>query len=286
MEVSGEIPLEVPQNLHLPNYLPTTTETLREINSLLSSRDEVVNRIDEQIKSIKSAVDKFIEFVVVENLFRDMSDIKQTLEKHRHTVHDLLKVKSEAEMWKGAYQASRSRVLQNMHGEENLSLQNLEHYQQSEEPTFAQMVSKEYDNSTALEAHRNDFDNYIKANEPYQFIKNVCFIIDHPEDPLPDEVEDEEISVAGGKISLKDPISLNYFQEPMKSRRCNHVYEREHILQALLSEYSGNQCPVSGCSSRMNVQDLIPDELMTIRVKVYQANYANNSNGNSDIRRL
>lgn len=261
----------MPANLDVPRYLPVTTESLRRINEFLVSKDELTNKLEDQIKGIRSDVDRFIEFVVNENLFDDLTGMKRVLETHRESVYEVLKQKADAEVWKSAFISSRARIHSNMHGEEILNLQNIGQYQQSEELGFYELIKKEYDQSKDMDAQTNQFEAYLKNQDLYQFIKNISFILDHPEDPLPDEVEDEEISVAGGKISLKDPISLNYFVEPMKSRRCNHVYEKEHILVALAQEGSGNQCPVSGCSNRMSSRDLVPDEMMTIRVKVYQA---------------
>lgn len=281
-----DLPPEIPPSLELPNYLPTTTENLREINNLLSFKDDLTAKLDEQIKSIKSDVNRFIEFIVTENLFNDLSELKQIFDNHGKAVYELLRSKQEADMWRSAFQASRARIHNNMHGEDVLSLQNISHYRESQELTFAQGIDKEFENSKTIEQQRNDLQAYVTSNESYKFINNISFILTHPEDPLPDEVEDEEISVAGGKISLKDPISLNYFEHPMKSRRCNHVYEKQHVLQALLDNTIGHQCPVSGCSSRMNANDLIPDELMTLRVKVYLATMSNNISHNDNIDRL
>lgn len=95
-------------------------------------------------------------------------------------------------------------------------------------------------------------------------MKQVLFLFKNPEDAIPDETEDDELNVSGGKISLKDPLTLNYFVKPVKSKRCNHVYEELSILLHLNTQ---RVCPISGCSAVLTRNDLILDKLMLIRIR-------------------
>lgn len=108
--------------------------------------------------------------------------------------------------------------------------------------------------------------NVYELNEYYKYLKNIIFIIEHPEDPIPDEQDDDEINVFGGKISLKDPISLSFFTNPVYSINCKHTFEKNNILKYL---ESSKKCPINGCNAFLNTTDLKSDILMKIRTKVF-----------------
>lgn len=75
-----------------------------------------------------------------------------------------------------------------------------------------------------------------------------------------DEVEEEtdEIAVYGGasKAEYKCPLTLRIMQNPMKSKVCQHAYEREAILDFLGN--SLKECP-AGCRTKLSKKDLYED---------------------------
>ncbi|GEQ72494.1 hypothetical protein JCM33374_g6181 [Metschnikowia sp. JCM 33374] len=87
-----------------------------------------------------------------------------------------------------------------------------------------------------------------KADPTYQYLSNVGFVLENPEDPLPDDTTDDELAVSGGKISLKDPLSLDFFTEPVMSKTCKHVFEDKYIRQQLQG-HAYIHCPITGCEA-------------------------------------
>ena len=72
-----------------------------------------------------------------------------------------------------------------------------------------------------------------------------------------------------GKRSMKCPITLMLFVEPVKSTRCPHVFTKTAITE-MIQRSKGRkavQCPVAGCDKILSADDLVPDKVMERRLE-------------------
>ncbi|GFQ67506.1 e3 SUMO-protein ligase NSE2 [Trichonephila clavata] len=67
---------------------------------------------------------------------------------------------------------------------------------------------------------------------------------------------DTELQVTDAIDSYKDPITKALIEDPVKSKKCNHSFERKSILD-YLQKY--NKCPYSGCVSILRKDDIVED---------------------------
>ncbi|GFY48756.1 e3 SUMO-protein ligase NSE2 [Trichonephila inaurata madagascariensis] len=67
---------------------------------------------------------------------------------------------------------------------------------------------------------------------------------------------DSELQVTDAISSYKDPITKALIEDPVKSKKCNHSFERKSILK-YLQKY--NKCPYSGCASILKRDDIVED---------------------------
>lgn len=69
------------------------------------------------------------------------------------------------------------------------------------------------------------------------------------------------------EISLKCPISTALLKEPVKAKRCGHVFSKASIL-GLLGRKHSTVCPVPGCSNKQLTRgDLEDDKTMETFVR-------------------
>jgi hypothetical protein len=59
---------------------------------------------------------------------------------------------------------------------------------------------------------------------------------------------DEDVAISGEKISIKCPLTLREFVNPITSTKCPHTFEKSAILEMIrLAPSRKVQCPVGGC---------------------------------------
>lgn len=247
----------------LPHYFPVHL-SLR-VNTDFSSV-LLLNQIDDHILALKKSTDTFLDYVSSNpHLLGD--ECTRFLNKQLGSFVKLYGAKFRLQTLQTTLKSAHREFVESRRHEQDLSLTNYQVYQEVEKANFADKIVGEL-HETLEGPERKSYDDIIRADSVYQYLKNALFVLEHPEDPIPEDVENEELAVAGGKISLKDPLSLNYFVHPMNSRKCGHVYEREHIMSLLESQPLLN-CPVTGCEETVGRSDLREDKLMALRVKVF-----------------
>ena len=132
---------------------------------------------------------------------------------------------------------------------------------------FPEIIKNEYNALPNIE-DSPEFKEMLKKNIYYKYLKDVAFVILHPEEAIPDENEDDDLKVSGGKISLKDSISLNYFSEPVSSIECKHTYEKLGIMDQIGTN-GIIDCPLIGCHAKVKKASLEKDLLMVIRIGAF-----------------
>ncbi|ODV70302.1 hypothetical protein HYPBUDRAFT_9575 [Hyphopichia burtonii NRRL Y-1933] len=254
----------------LPDYVPLHQSLVREFEKTSVIPSTPSKLIDDNIKTLMKNVKDYIDYVIDHDHLLDSENYQAFLSSQLSILEDLLKKKFELDILKNSIDSSKKEVYLRSNQEPDLSIDSLDYYQQSSNLQVGDLLQKEYEETKQQHLVSNSFQNILNSSNQYKFLRNTSLILKDPETSLPDTSSNdlEDLEVAGGKIALKDPISLNYFRDPVKSRKCNHVYEREHIVKSLESK---RHCPIDGCEASISPNDLVPDELMQLRVKVYLA---------------
>lgn len=255
-------------DISIPKYLPMSQETLKTFSAMVSAREDNLGRIDSILRGIKQDIDKYVEFIISENMFDNIEYTRDFMVINLQSLKDILTLKYELENWKAIAMEIRNNLNQEV-PEDPPTLSNLHQYHDSDNETLNEYIRRKIEEMKNSPDKDQNIKEYISKNDLYQLLKNMAFIIEKPTDPLPEEQDDEDVAMAGGVISLKDPMSLHTFKEPVKSKKCDHVFEK-----SVIEEYLSGQiktCPVAGCEGRLAKHDLRPDDLMLLRVKVFEA---------------
>jgi len=95
------------------------------------------------------------------------------------------------------------------------------------------------------------------------------------------EDSDDDIAIDRERISTRCPITLREFEEPVKSTKCNHSFERKAIFEMInqsrpptaaeRSRFISNvQCPATGCDQNLTKDDLTTDAVLVRRIRRIQ----------------
>ncbi|KAK7203734.1 zinc-finger of the MIZ type in Nse subunit-domain-containing protein [Myxozyma melibiosi] len=84
---------------------------------------------------------------------------------------------------------------------------------------------------------------------------------------------DDELVVARTKISLKCPLTLQLFVNPVTSTKCPHSFSNDAIRQ-MFGRTTQIECPVGGCMKKLRVSDLKPDRKLERKVERFKARRA------------
>lgn len=269
---------EVPQETQvIPDFQENVLSYFPIYSSLRVNTDfthtQLQRDIDDKISKTKQLSDDFI------NEIADMSPIpllelcREFLESQTESYTKLVETKFRLQTLQTALRHAHSAVVDTRRLEDDLTLENYIQYCELTKENFADAIIADVETKIYSE---QGCSTILKADSWYQYIRNCYFVLEHPEDPLPDDQVDEELAVEGGKISLKDPFSLNYFVEPLMAISCKHVFEKEHIMGEF-RDSPRTKCPITGCVAELTKKDLRPDLLMQLRVRVHKAKEKNKS---------
>lgn len=247
----------------LPTYFP--------VHSSLRVKTEFANilllgQIDDRLHKIKKNAEDYLSYTIANpHLLRDKNCLV-FLEIQLEAFVKLLLAKHKLQTLQLSLKSAHRDLVDGRRHEQDLDLDNYRIYKDVTKTNFADKIVSDLDEMF----ERSSNNAILRADSSFQYLKNARFVLENPEDPLPDDQKDEDVAVAGGKISLKDPLSLNFFAHPVISKKCSHVFEKEHIFR-LMEGHSQIHCPVTGCSAHLAPNDLQEDKLMALRVKVYLA---------------
>lgn len=86
--------------------------------------------------------------------------------------------------------------------------------------------------------------------------------------------DEDDLEIVQNRVddvhTLKCPITGMFFENPVKNKMCNHVYDRAGLDQLIrMRKYT---CPVPGCANRsLSLAQVEEDEQMKLKVKRYKA---------------
>ena len=85
-----------------------------------------------------------------------------------------------------------------------------------------------------------------------------------------DEDSDDDIAIQRATISIKCPLTLREFEDPLSSKKCGHSFEASAILEMLQTQRGSIQCPCAGCRETLTKQDLFRDAVLLRKIKRIQ----------------
>lgn len=260
--------LPIDFNIQIPAYFPLHLDLLNDFERIGRSQYNfnIDSTLKESINNIINQTEEYLAFSLDETSLTTTDVDAGFLVSNLSTLEQLLKSQHELDIWKRSTDESKAKIRSKRRHETELHFLNLEEYSTRTDLPIGVLVNDEYADYKYIHNQETSFQTILKMDDSYQYLKNVAFILENPETPLPDEVQDDDLEVAGGKISLRDPMSLNYFQIPVVSKKCSHVYEKDTIYNYLIHN---KKCPVDGCDASLTRNDLKPDKIMTLRVKAY-----------------
>lgn len=252
--------------LELPRYYPLDQNLIRNFEKLGRSEQQNANHsIQDTIDNIVTATEDYVDFILDEANLESIELDEEIVSTNLSTVTNLLKTQLELNTWEKSLDLSKSGIRQKNYKDPEFHLNTLDHYKNDHESKhFGDSILKDYKDYKSIHESQNSLDTILKTNDAYKYLKSIIFVVKNPEDPFLDDAEDDDLAISGGKISLKDPLSLNYFRYPLISRKCSHVFEKD-IIEYYLN--SNSNCPVSSCPASLRINDLKPDKIMALRVK-------------------
>ncbi|CAI5758189.1 unnamed protein product [Candida verbasci] len=243
----------LPSKLSLPTYVPLQRTLVKEYESLFQLRT-TQNLLQQQKKQITEHCDNYINFV----LDNDKLDFDENiLTNCLNTFENLVESNNEIEKLKSIQDHPDIKKFASRE-ENDCKLETLDSFHNITNDQFPDIIKQKHTDALV----QADFDFH-------KFLKNVLFVIKKPEDQLIEEEEDDGLAISGGKVSLKDPLTLDYYREPYKSLKCNHIFEKSSIL-ANLRPNQIKQCPIEACDSSLSINDLVLDKLMVIRIRSFK----------------
>lgn len=116
-----------------------------------------------------------------------------------------------------------------------------------------------------------------------RLLRILPYIIDDPTCVIPDDNADEDdIQIEGGKIELSCPITYKPYHNPMISKKCGHVFDKEGI-QIYFNTPEKKKCPQGACGHELTANDFKPDQLMLLRCKINNMKRPSTNSDNLDI---
>lgn len=260
-------------NASLPLYIPLDLELVRDVETADSSYLLALQEVNTAIEDVSAQAKAYIDFVLSDNNTAQVQVNQQTLDTLLETLRQHIVSKHELEWWKLSAHNSRAKIRQNQRTEPELTLETLDSYREyADRPQFGDQIIADYQEERQLRQHEKTTDQLVRSNVIYQQLQNLVFILQDPSNPLPTDADSDDLEMAGGKISLRDPLSLDYYVEPYISRKCLHVFSKSTIYEYLDGTNARRQenCPVDGCNATLSLNDMQPDLIMQLRMKVYR----------------
>lgn len=266
MDDPGDLFEDIPTDLEIPENLPLNNILVRDFEKVANFQDPTYKIIEELIENLVKETDRYVEHILSTPDFElDENYLSQNLNNLKTLIETTFKLNK----YKNASQNTKKKAKSNASNDPEFSLESLSYFQSNlNVPSLQELLRQEYIENQEFD--RTSLEMLLKSNENYQYLKNICFVLKNPLDPFPDEDnEDDELKVSGGKIELRDPISMNYFTHPVTSKKCLHTYEESAII--LYLDEGSQVCPINGCNSPLSINDLKFDKIMLLRTKAFLA---------------
>ena len=257
----------LPKNLSLPLYVPLNRSFHRDFEKLFRASNNNNDMTTPAINQHRLTAKNYINYIL-ENDSLEFDEL--TLNNFAIGYKQILESRCNLKKFESI--GADPRITDYLNTSQPLTLDTLDLYHSMDKPKYEEIISELHNLSSKSEVQA-----HLKSDEFYQLLRSITYVLKHPEESVPDEItgedDDEEeedgddLGISGGKVSLKDPLTLNPFVDPVVAP-CAHTFESLSIRQQLQQHASGvMECPIGGCDCLLLMSNLKPDILMRIRVK-------------------
>lgn len=260
-------------NPELPEYIPLHHLLGRDLETADSQHLLVLQEVRAAIDEVSQQGKAYIDFVLSDKNTTAVQVNQDTLDTLLTALRQHIITKHELEWWKKSAHNTRAKLRQRWNNEPEVLVDTLEQLRDfGPRQLFADEIAADYAEERNLRKQESTIDQLVSSNATYLQLRNLVYILQDPSNPLPTDTDEDDLAVAGGKISLRDPLSLDYYVDPYKSRKCLHVFSKATIDEYLagVSARQAKNCPVDGCAATITANDLAPDPIMDLRMKVYR----------------
>ena len=94
-------------------------------------------------------------------------------------------------------------------------------------------------------------------------------LFDDEDEEGDDDSEGDDLVVGSTRISLKCPLTATWLEDPVTNRSCGHSYSKQAVADHVRHSHRGQsvRCPLSGCSSNLVLNNLVPNKSLQRRVE-------------------
>ncbi|KAH3682643.1 hypothetical protein WICPIJ_006388 [Wickerhamomyces pijperi] len=255
----------------LPTYVPIDIQSkeFRELSSYLLADDDLKGTCDDIIASAMEYLGGIIEEDFSSRSVREDGELDR-LEPVKTLVESYEKLalsRMETLYFNRAFIDGKQEIMDRFQQEPPLTVDTIAHYASISPNTkdLTQLIEEKANSKIISQKSKR---KVLESNKDYRYLKNATFIIDNPLEPIPKEGEenDDDLEMAGGTVDLKCPITYKTFENPMISKKCEHIFDQAAI-EDLWRRGGAIDCPVPGCGKSLLKSDFEPDRIMSLRVK-------------------
>ncbi|OIW25193.1 hypothetical protein CONLIGDRAFT_84590 [Coniochaeta ligniaria NRRL 30616] len=82
--------------------------------------------------------------------------------------------------------------------------------------------------------------------------------------------DDDELQIAGEVRTFRCPLSLQVMEEPYSNNKCKHTFDKKAIVDFITTNNGVVQCPETGCTQQLSIQDFFLDKILLRKIKRQQ----------------
>ncbi|KAI0477411.1 hypothetical protein GGR56DRAFT_637199 [Xylariaceae sp. FL0804] len=281
--------------VQLKTSIKRLTHSVRDINDLYAKRRGDLKRLQE--RRAQSGLEKNDREYAEESAVSTLRDqVPALTEECNETIQRVIDLRVELEDGRLAVQTTRAKVEAESAREQARQQNEGEDAEENMNMDFTgprQLLKSEKQKSAATYAAMSQYEKYGKDND-YTHFKALWHDAVHGVDgkPLPDaskwftqngardDDSDDDLVVAGEHLSILCPLSGGVMTEPFTSKSCRHTFNRPGLVQFLSEKPNRrSECPQTGCSTVLSLDDFFFDDIMLRRIKRAQAQDAKGRGG-------
>lgn len=269
---TAEIPRYFPLHSNLQEKFQRLKPNCIEEQELNDLKTRLLGSVEGLVEMYTS--EGFEEFELRDDQIQAMEDAAKSFKETQELI-------AENSQFKHLFMDNHKRIRLMCNNEDELDFSNIEHYK---EITGIERKSLAISLEQELEA-ADEIDLGSVNDKNLDYLRNTVLVLQHPLDPLPNDDDDDDFHVEGGKVDLKCPITQQTFQDPYTSKRCGHTFDKLGIESTFRGGVT-QKCPIPGCIATLKASDFQKDYLMSLRVKAFEKSEKKKRNHNEDIEML
>lgn len=244
---------------YVPDHVPLHHSVLKEFH-YLKTHDN--SRIFEEARvQFLESTNQFVQHGV------DTDDPISHIQNLSSTYQSFLALQEDYNAFSDRFNAIKHEYKTQCDALPEVNLETWDSYKDGEitAPSFSalyegNMLQKDY-SQVSLPLYSNDDISKVLKALPYIWQDPTCVIPD-------DNMDEDDLQIAGGSIELTCPITCKPYEKPMISKKCGHVFDLSGIQEYLKDHRGPKKCPQGACGQEVEMRDFVQDPIMEVRCKI------------------